>query len=149
VLEPDPGPERRVVHHHGQARASQHGSGADVHDQYALSCFLAIILSSMQPSSSSRTTATRGPLRTTTVAGPRRNPTSWVMCRGSTKTRVYGVFFSFSGNTMENYQSFSGAAAAYWHQGFDIRGEALQECHSPVDGEIVQLVKVTVILYLN
>lgn len=45
------------------------------------------------------------------------------------------------GNTMENYQSFSGDASAYWHQGFDIRGELLQEVHSPVNGKCVQRVK--------
>eukprot|EP00160_Parvularia_atlantis_P015878 Unigene4765_Nuclearia_a/m.14573 Unigene4765_Nuclearia_a/g.14573 ORF Unigene4765_Nuclearia_a/g.14573 Unigene4765_Nuclearia_a/m.14573 type:complete len:506 (-) Unigene4765_Nuclearia_a:42-1559(-) len=45
------------------------------------------------------------------------------------------------GNTMENYQSFSGAASAYWHQGFDIRGDALQNVYSPVDGVIVQRVR--------
>ena len=42
---------------------------------------------------------------------------------------------------MENYQSFSGANSAYWHQGFDIRSERLQPCHSPVNGVIVNRVR--------
>lgn len=48
---------------------------------------------------------------------------------------------NLAGNIMENYQSFSGASSAYWHQGVDIRGDALQEVHSPVDGTVVKWVK--------
>jgi hypothetical protein len=48
---------------------------------------------------------------------------------------------------MENYQSFSGASSAYWHQGFDIRsvleptGNVAGVLRTPVDGTVVQFIK--------
>eukprot|EP01079_Euglenida_sp_SAG-EU17-18_P012116 gene12116-2210_t len=51
------------------------------------------------------------------------------------------------GNLHENYQSFSGQDAAYWHEGLDIMSVLVgdrtyaQECHCPVDGEVVKVVQ--------
>lgn len=49
------------------------------------------------------------------------------------------------GNTVENYQSFSGQGNAYWHEGIDIRsplvGDFAQPCHSPVAGRVVNIVR--------
>lgn len=48
---------------------------------------------------------------------------------------------------MHNYQSFSGASSAYWHEGVDIRSSLLPgtqlgyELHSPVAGQVVQWVR--------
>eukprot|EP00004_Rigifila_ramosa_P016904 TRINITY_DN4056_c0_g1_i2.p1 TRINITY_DN4056_c0_g1~~TRINITY_DN4056_c0_g1_i2.p1 ORF type:complete len:439 (-),score=96.92 TRINITY_DN4056_c0_g1_i2:89-1405(-) len=53
---------------------------------------------------------------------------------------------NLNGNIMENYQSFSGAASAYWHQGLDVRSELWDrelgaEVHAPAAGTCVKVVR--------
>jgi len=54
---------------------------------------------------------------------------------------------NLAGNLVHNYQSFSGQASAYWHEGIDIRSNLIAgtqlgyQLHSPVAGEVVKWVR--------
>eukprot|EP00735_Rhodelphis_limneticus_P003472 TRINITY_DN1494_c0_g1::TRINITY_DN1494_c0_g1_i1::g.27291::m.27291 TRINITY_DN1494_c0_g1::TRINITY_DN1494_c0_g1_i1::g.27291 ORF type:complete len:519 (-),score=73.80,Peptidase_M23/PF01551.17/1.4e-08,RnfC_N/PF13375.1/13,RnfC_N/PF13375.1/6e+02,RnfC_N/PF13375.1/3.1e+02 TRINITY_DN1494_c0_g1_i1:49-1578(-) len=53
---------------------------------------------------------------------------------------------NLAANIMEDYQSFSGAQYAYWHQGLDIRSNLYPDgmggiVHSPVAGKVVNVIK--------